>query len=295
MRKLLLATMIAAACGTASAQVGLSGKASYWYSNTEVGQTTTRGIAAEPTSNVAITATEKLGNGITARAVVETSLSGNTLDGTANTQLGDRQGTVGLSHRLGSIDLGRNVHTQFLAVANNDPFAALIGSVAGDVHNLRGLRISNAAFVSVNALPGFSLNIDRSEANAVNNETTVFGASGRVGPVSVAAARFEQGAERSDVIGLNAKLQNTTLFFSHSDNRGVVASKGDLVGVRQQMGAIALKASYGKTNTNVKAWNVGGDYSLSKRTELGLAFRNVDLVAANSDIKQVSVGITHRF
>lgn len=294
MKKLLLATMIAAVCGTAGAQVGLSGKASYWYSSTEVGKTTTKGIAAEPTSNFAITATEKMGNGITARAVVETSLSGNTIDGSGNTQLGDRQGTVGLSHRLGSIDLGRNVHTQFLAVANNDPFAALIGSVAGDVHNLRGLRISNAAFVSVNALPGVSLNIDRSEAGAAA-ETTVFGASGKVGSVSVAAARFEQGAERSDVIGLNAKMQNTTLFYSHSDNRGVIASKGDLVGVRQQMGAIAVKASYGKTNTNLKAWNVGTDYSLSQRTELGLAFRNVDLAANASDIKQVSVGITHRF
>lgn len=294
MKKLLIATMIAAACGSAAAQVTLSGKASYWYSSTEVGKTTTKGIGAEPTSNFAITATEKMGNGLTARAVVETSLTGNNVDGGADTRLGDRQSTVGMVHRLGSIDLGRNVHSQFLAVSNNDAFSTLIGSVAGDVHNLRGLRLGNAAFVAINAVPGMNLTMDRSQAGA-GQEATSYGVNGTLGPVNVSAARFEQGAERSDVLGANAKFADTTVYYSHSDNHGVVANKGDLVGLRHQMGAVAVKASYGKTNTNIKAWNVGTDYSLSKRTEAGIAFRNVDLAANAADIKQISVGITHRF
>ena len=290
MKKLLLATMIAAA-GAANAQVGLSGKASYWYSTTETGAATTRSIAAEPTSNIAITATEKLGMGLTARAVVETSLSGNTVDGGNDTRLGDRQSTVGLVHNLGSLDIGRNVHTQFLAISNNDAFSTLIGSIAGDVHNLRGLRLNNAAFAAFTPMKGVSVNVDRSEAGAAA-EATVAGANVSVGPVSVAVARFEQGAERSDVLAANVKWQNTTLFYSHSDNKGIVNTKGDLVGARQQLGPMAFKASYGKTDKDVKAWNVGADYALSKRTEVGIAYKNVDLLA---DVKQVSVGLTHKF
>jgi len=294
MKKLLLATMIAAACGTASAQVSLSGKASYWYSNTEVGTAKTKSIAAEPTSNVAVTATEKLGMGLTARVAVETSLSGNNVDGSNDTRLGDRQSTVGLAHRLGSVDLGRNVHSQFLAVSNNDAFSTLIGSVAGDVHNLRGLRLSNATFIAVNAIPGVVLNLDRSQAGTAGAEATAMGGSVSMFGLNASVARFEQGAERSDVVGANYKISNTTLFYSHSDNKGAVASKGDLAGVRHQMGALAVKASYGRTDRDVKAWNIGSDYSLSKRTEVGIAFRNVDQVA-QVDIKQVSVGLTHRF
>lgn len=292
MKKAIIAAAIATMTVVAQAQVSISGKISVWEDSTKVGNKRTTSMWNEPTNNIAIGAQEKLGNGITARVTVETSLQGNTMDA-GGTRLGDRQSTVGLASSVGSIDLGRNVHTQFLAIANNDAFSTLYGSVAGDVHNLRGLRFGDATFVSLTPMQGVSVNWDRSQTAAA--EATAMGVSGSVGPVNAALARYEQGNEVSTVIGLNGRLASTTLYYSHSDNKGHIISKGDLVGARHQIGVYAVKGSYGKTDTNVKAYSVGVDYALSKRTEVGVAYRNVDMVATANDVKQIGVGLTHRF
>jgi len=292
MKKVIIAAAVATMSVVAQAQVNISGKISVWEDSTRVGNTRTTSMWHEPTNNVAIGVQEKLGNGITARAVVETSLQGNTIDA-GSTRIGDRQSTVGLASNVGSIDLGRNVHTQFLAIATNDAFSTIYGSVAGDVHNLRGLRFGDATFVSLNAMPGVNVNWERSQTPGF--EATAMGVNGSVGPVNAAVARYEQGNEISTVVGANGKMGNTTLYYSHSENKGVSATKGDLVGARHQIGQYAVKGSYGKTNTSVKAYSVGVDYALSKRTEIGVAYRNVDLVATANDIKQIGVGLTHRF
>jgi len=293
MKKILVAASIAAMSTVATAQVSLSGKISVWGDNTKVGNASSATTMwNEPTNNVAINAQEKLGNGLTARAVVETSLHGNTLDNTG-TRLGDRQATVGLAGKMGSLDLGRNVHSQFLAVANNDAFSTLYGSVAGDVHNLRGLRISDGTFVSVTAIPGLTVSYDRSQTPGL--EATAASVGGSVGPVKAVVARYELNNEVSTVYGLNGKVGSTQLFYSHSDNQGVLNSKGHLVGARHPLGAFIVKGSYGQTDTDVKAYSVGLDYALSKRTEVGVAYRNVDKLAVVHDVKQIGVGLTHRF
>lgn len=292
MKKAILAAVISTMATVASAQVSLSGKVSVWGDNTKVGGKGSTTMWHEPTNNIAVGVQENLGNGLTARATVETSLHGNTYDG-GSTRFGDRQSTVGIASKVGSLDLGRNVHSQFLAIANNDAFSTIYGSVAGDVHNLRGLRFGDGAFVAITAMPGVTATYDKSQTPG--QEAYAASVAASLGPVNGTVARYERDAEQSTVVGANAKLMNTTLYFSHSDNKGVVASKGDLVGVRHQMGHIAVKASYGKTNTNIKAYSVGADYALSKRTEVGVAYRNVDLVATAKDIKQIGVGLTHRF
>lgn len=291
MKKILVATALVATSMVASAQVGLSGKISMWGDNTKTGAVSASAITTEPTSNIAFSGQEKLGNGTTARVVIETSLNGNTIGGTG-TQLGDRQSTVGLSSKLGSVDLGRSVHSQFLAVTNNDAFGTLYGSVAGDVHNLRGLRLNNATFVTANL--GSKLSLSHNHSQDAGGATS-YGAEGAVGSVKASVARYEQGSERSDVIGARATFGATTVFYSHSDNRGVVANKGDLIGLAHRAGVVTLKASYGKTDTAIKAYALGADYAMSKRTEVGVAYRNVDQVAAASDVKQIGVGLTHRF
>lgn len=296
MKKVVLAAVLAIASLGAQAQVTISGKVSEWVDSNKVGSTKTTSIATEPTSNIAIGVNENLGGGLSARAVIETSLSGNTISGTG-TQLGDRQSTVGLAHKLGSVDLGRNVHSQFLAVSNNDAFGTLYGSVAGDVHNLRGLRFSNGAFTSVSVVPGVTATYDRQQ-QAAGNDASAYSLSAKVLGVGATVARYEQGVEKSTVVGANAKFGSTTVFYSHSDNKSATAGetkKGDLVGLAQKMGVITAKASYGKTNTDVKAYNVGLDYALSKRTDVGVAYRVVDLAGSTADIKQLGLGLTHRF
>ena len=297
MKKITLAAILAFVSLGASAQVALTGKVSQWMDNTKTGATSAQGMTAEPTSNIAFAITEDLGGGLKARGVVETSLSGNSITGTG-TQLGDRQSTVGLASRFGSIDLGRNVHSQFLAIANNDPFNTLYGSVAGDVHNLRGLRFSNGAFVATNFGP-VNATWDRSNNAPGTADSTAYSLGASIAGVSATVAQYQQGAaEKSTVVGLGAKAGATSVFYSHSDNKSATAGetkKGDLFGVSQAFGPVTAKASYGKTNTDVKAYNVGLDYALSKRTEVGVAYRNVDVAGTTADIKQIGVGLTHRF
>lgn len=298
MKKIAIAAALAVTSLVASAQVTVSGKVSQWVDSTSTGGNKVTAMPLEPTSNIGFTAREDLGNGLSARAVVETSLRGNSVDGSNNTQLGDRQSTVGLANRLGSVDLGRNVHSQFLAVSNNDPFNTLYGSVAGDVHNLRGLRFSNGTFISVSPIAGMTATYDRSNNAPGQADATAASVSGRLAMINATAAVYESGAEKSTVVGANTKFGNTTVSYVHSDNQSLTVGetkKGDLVGVAHKIGAYTAKASYGRTNTEVKAYNLGVDYALSKRTEVGVAYRNVNLAGTSQDIKQIGAGLTLRF
>jgi predicted porin len=294
MKKIAIATVLVASSIAASAQVSVGGKISQWADSTSTGGNKVTAMPMDPTSNFAITASEDLGKGLRARVAVETSLSGNTITGTG-TQLGDRQSTVGLVNKLGSVDFGRNVHSQFLAVTSNDPFGTLYGSVAGDVHNLRGLRFSNGTFISVKPIPGLTATLDRSNNAPGQEDQSAASVSGRLGMLNATVAVYESGSEKSTVVGANTKLGNTTVSYVHSDNKSQLVGetkKGDLIGVAHKMGAYTAKASYGRTNTEVKAYNIGVDYAFSKRTEVGVAYRNVD---STTDVKQMGIGLTHRF
>jgi predicted porin len=300
MKKFTIAAIVALASVAASAQVTISGKYSIWGDSTKTGTARTGTMVTDPTSNITIGVKEDLGGGLSARAVVETTLgTTNSVDGTSNTQLGDRQSTVGLASKYGSIDLGRNVHSEFLAIANNDSFSALYGSIAGDVHNLRGLRFSNGMFAATNFGP-VNATFDRSNNGAGVEDVSSASLGAALGPVNAVVANYTNatGTEKSTVVGANAKLGNTGVFYSHSDNHSATAGetkKGDLVGVSQGFGPYTAKASYGRTNTEVKAYNVGIDYAMSKRTAVGVAYRVVDLAGTTTDIKQLGVGLTHRF
>lgn len=289
MKKIVLAAVLATASLAASAQVTLSGKVSEWVDNTKVGSAKSTSMVTEPTSNFAIGARETLGKDLVARAVVETSLSGNTIDG-SGTKLGDRQMTVGFANKLGSVDLGRNVHSHFLAVTSNDAFGTLYGSVAGDVHNLRGLRMGDAVFVTVKPVKNLALSYDRAQDGA-----EAFGANSSAMGFNVSFARFQNGNETSNVVALNRKFGKTTAFYSHSDDKGLVNSKGDLVGATHRMGQVTVKASYGRTDRDLTAYALGADYHLSKRTEIGVAVKNVDRVGTSGDVQTVGLGFTHRF
>ena len=289
-----MATLLMGLVNIASAQVTLSGKVSAFADNSKVGtaESTTQ-LVTEPTSNFAISVNEKLGDGLTARATVETSLRGNTFGG-SETRLGDRQGTVGIANKFGSVDLGRNVHSHFLAITTNDVFGTLYGSVAGDVHNLRSLRLGDAVFVSVSPVKGATLVYEKT-LNGPAADATVVAASGSFMNVNGTVARFEQAGEKSTVFGLNTKLAGTTLSYVHSDDQGLAKSKGDSIGASHRFGNVTAKASYGKTNTDVKAFAVGADYHLSKRTALNLAYRDVDAAGTARDVKGFGVGVTHHF
>ena len=293
MKKIVMATLLATSLVAAHAQVAVSGKIGEWIDSSKVGTSRSTSVLTEATSNVTVTANEKLNNGLTARVVVDTSLSGNTISGNG-TQIGDRQSTVGIVSKFGSIDVGRNVHSQFLAVTNNDAFGTLYGSVAGDIHNLRGLRFSNGAFVTVNPYKNVTVSYDRAQTVA-GTDALAYGVSGTINGVATTVARFEQGIETSTVIAANYKLGNTQVFASRSEDKGLANSTGKLFGAKYNMGNISYKASYGTASSNVTAYALGADYALSKRTEVGVSYRSVNRTGSSQDVTQYGVGLTHRF
>ena len=293
MKKSIIAIALVAITGMASAQVTLSGKVSQFIDRSEVGATTITNSLTEPTSNVAFSVKENLGAGMSARAVVETSLNGNTFGG-SDTRLGDRQATVGIANKWVGVDLGRNVHSHFLAITSNDAFGTLYGSVAGDIHNLRNLRIGDAVFVTANLAKNIGVAVERTQA-AVGPEVSVYAGSAEFGGIQTNVARWESGNEKSTVVGARTKMGSTALSYSYSDDQGLRNSVGHLVGASQNFGNMTAKASWGKTDRDVKAWAVGADYHFSKRTDLTVAYRNVDSTGAASDVSAWGVGLTHRF
>lgn len=293
MKKLIITAALLATTALASAQTTVYGRMNATVDNTKTGGTTVNSIVND-ISHIGFSVKEDLGGGLSARAVIETSIGSQDPVNSPVTQLGDRQSTVGLAAKFGSVDMGRNVHGVFTTLGAGDSFNALYGSIAGDVHNLRGLRLSNGVFARVTALPGVTLGADRTYT-ATGQEATVYSAGTKIGVANLGVAQFEQGAEKSTVASANATFGNTGVFYSFSDNKGVDAYRGNLVGVSQKMGAYTLKAGYGKTNNDVKAYNVGAEYALSKRTDLLVSYRNVDKSGTTADIKQVGVGVTHRF
>lgn len=293
MKKILVTAALLATTALASAQTTVYGRMNATVDSTKTGATTVDSIVND-ISHIGFRVQENLGGGLSARAVIETGINSQDPTGSADTQLGNRQSTVGLASKAGSLDLGRNVHGVFTTLASGDSFNALYGSIAGDVHDLRGLRLSNGAFARVTALPGVTLGADRTHT-AAGSEATVYSAGARIGVINAGVAQFEQGAEKSIVASANAAFGATTVFYSHSDNQGAVVSKGNLVGVSQKIGAYTVKAGYGKTNTNVEAYNVGAEYALSRRTNLLISYRDVNKAGSVNDIRQVGVGVTHRF
>ena len=295
MKKVLLALTLAVA-GVASAQVGIYGRVGTYLDNTKTGTSTVQGMAND-LSHFGIRATEDLGGGLKARATYETYIQANSPE-TSTTAFGDRQSTVGIAHKMGSVDLGRSVHTHFLAISNNDPFGTLIGSSAADVHNLRGLRLSNAAFTSVN-LGNVTASFDRS-TGAVGTAADPYAASlvAAVGPAVLTYARYEAGAETSDVLAARAKFGATTVYGIASDNKGVTANtnRGQLVGASHNLGGpVTVKASYGRVENGIKSYNVGAEYAFSKRTYAQVLYRTVEGTSAATDIKQVAGGLVVQF
>ena len=77
MKKIALATLLAATTLVATAQVSLNGKISTFVDNTKTSATSKTTLATDPTSNITVSATETIGGGLKARVVLDTSLKAN--------------------------------------------------------------------------------------------------------------------------------------------------------------------------------------------------------------------------
>jgi predicted porin len=295
MKNTILATVLVLATTAASAQVTVSGKIGEYIDNTKTGSTTVNSMVAEPTSNIKFSASETLDAGLTASVVVDTRLFAND-PRSASTQLGDRQSTVGLSNKFGSVELGRNTHGVWNTIASTDVFSAFYGTTVEDIHNAQGKRFSNATFITVTPLK----NVNGSYARDTVTEATTYSVGGSFGPVTATYARYELGTTKSDVFGAKGELLGTRLGLLYStDTVAGVTTTGTSIGAAYKTASpVTLKATYG-TRTGgtgtVNAYNVGAEYAFSKRTLAQVVYRNVNKPGINADIKEYGIGMVHSF
>ena len=301
MKNTILATMLALAATAASAQVSVYGRVSEFADSTKTGTTTVKSLVND-SSRIGFKAEEKLGTGLTARVVVETSIAADDPKTGASTQLGDRQSTVGLASRFGSVDLGRKEHSGYITMKNADPFGGgNYATINSDINNDRSKRIGDGAFVATNVGP-VNVSYDRSMyTNPATAEATSWSLGGKIGPVTTAVARFASGADHTNVVTVGAQVAGLTLSTIQSkDKAGAVETKGQLYGVTAPLNnTVSVKGSYGiKTGLaagDVKAYNLGVAYAFSKRTNVSVAYRNVDAGGTANDVKQVGLGLSHNF
>jgi len=300
MKKLAIATVLAVASIASQAQVTIYGQVNEFVDSTKTGSTTVKGLVSD-SSRIGFKVSEQVSNGLTVRSTIETSLIAN--DPTAGTtQLGNRQSTVGLESKFGSVDMGRAFHGTFKTIAGADPFDAFYGTIATDVHNARGLRMSNATFVNVAPIAGVSVSLDKGVGNGVDGTPNNATVSGAVSGVNLTASRYSNTAlnATSNLVGAtsNVQLLGATVYVSHSRNvDNGVAVTGDMIGIAKPLSgtAITVKSSIGRTSNGIHAYNVGAQYALSKRTSVEATYRNVNASGTANDVTQLGFGLRHAF
>jgi predicted porin len=302
MKKIVLATVLAVSAFAASAQVTVYGRIATFVDSTKTGSTEVNSLVND-SSRIGFKAEENLSGGLSARVVVETTVAADDPKAGASTQLGDRQSTIGLGSKFGSIDLGRKEHSQYIAIKGADPFAgATYASVSPDVINIRDKRIGDGVFLATTVGP-VNAAYDRSMySNPTTVDATAWSLGGTVGPVTAGIARFETGNDYTNMVTVSGQVAGVTLSTIQSEDKtGTVETKGQLYGVSVPVPgtAVTAKASYGiKTGLktgDVKAYNLGVNYAFSKRTSVMVAYRNVDTNGTASDVKQYGVGLVHSF
>jgi predicted porin len=298
----IMAALAFAATASLAQDVTVYGRIATFADSTKTGSATVTSLVND-SSRFGIKVGENLGNGLSARVVIETTISADDPKAGAATQLGDRQATVGLAHKFGSIDLGRKEHSEYITMKNADPFVgATYASVSPDVVNIRDKRIGDGVFLATTAGP-VTATYDRSMYTSPTAiEATSWSVGGTYGPVTAAVARFAAANDYTNVLTVSGQVAGVTLSTIQSEDKtGSAITKGRLYGATVPVPgtALSVKGSYGtKTGvaaSEVKAYNVGVNYALSKRTNVLVAYRNVDAVGATNDVKQYGVGLVHAF
>jgi predicted porin len=301
MKKLAIATVIALASATASAQVSVYGKMRVYSESYKLGTASDVTQVTDSDSRFGIKAVEDLGKGLKANVVVETSVVADAPNTGAATQLGNRQSTVGLSHSLGSVDLGRAKHAIGRALDSYDVFGNAAFSSTTVVNASQGQRLSNATMITANVINGVSVSYQRGESEVIGTPNVNAGSLdiNYAGVQATLATYDNQTNSTSNLAAVKYTFAptGTTVSGIYSDNNVAgVKTTGKTVGVAQTVSKtpFTVLASYG-TNELVKATNVGVNYALSKNTSLLARYIKEDNAVNTKDLQRIAFGMEMNF
>ena len=301
MKKIAIAAALAFAATTSFADATVYGKVRVFDESYKLGAAGGITQLTDSDSRIGFKAVENLSNGLKANVVIETSVVADTPNTGAATQLGNRQSTLGLSHALGSVDLGRAKHAIGRALDNYDAFGNAAFSSTTGVNASQGQRLSNATMFTANIINGVSVSYQRGESEVAGTPAVTAG-SVDVSFAGVQATLATYDNQTNSTSNLAAAkytfaLTGTTVSAIYSDNNVAgVKTKGKSVGVAQPVAKspVTVLASYGE-NDLVKATNIGANYALSKNTSLQARYIKEDNVVNAKDLRRVAVGMEMNF
>ena len=342
MKKLHVALAIAGALvGTAHAQstadiygivdMGFVRETGDVGTSTAVGNKLTSG--AQSGTRLGFKGTEDLGGGLKALFVLETGIAADKGGfNQANTAFA-RQSFIGLQNDLGTLSLGRQYTSYFLALNQTaDPFAS---GLAGNAQNLmmpfttieadRGLRMNNALKYATPLSSQFTGEIAYGFGENATNSSTDRVITGSVGysakELNVRLAHYRKNSTpgtssvSSTMLAANYDFGAAKAFAAYADNDWAAQGKSRnyLIGAIVPFGAYNFIASYIKADgrganaaKDADQYGVGVTYSLSKRTNLYAAYGYIDnsggavyTVGNNSEPgtgnKAFNLGVRHMF
>jgi len=271
MKKLAIFALSIGLMGFAQADVSVYGMARVYEESSTVGTAASVTSLTNDKSRIGFKASDAIGNGLTAFAVVETNVG---VDAPAASTLGDRTALVGLTHQLGSIGFGRDKTALTKSLDSFDAMGGdLFGSSAAAIHSYQGTRLSNTAFVSATLVQGLTGKVELANSEVAGTPNPqVYSLVYSTGPISATYARFDNGTTSvSDAVGAKFEIAKTgtTVFGLYSDNKVAnVTSQGKSMGVTQTVTpTLSAMASYGE-NGGLKAYNLGANYALGKNTKV---------------------------
>lgn len=278
MKKVILATALVALFGTAQADVTLGGKMRYDITKAE-GSAQTSGVSA---SEINVVATEELGGGLKATAVVGIDGAGRseTVDGTdAYLTIGGGFGTV----KAGQVEAANGIIGRAYAGA---PVIGADGSVLAAKGNIDTIGYTTPS------IGGLTFGVSGSRAvDATTARSYTLSASGTVGPVD-AGVDYNETSKR---VRASAKVTVSGLTVGagwSGRETGVADSRA--IGVSMPLGPLTVGAT--RSMGNGTANEVGASYALSKRTSVQFAYKDVveNSTAANN-VSTARVRLQHTF
>lgn len=302
MKKIAIMSVLALASSASFADATVYGKLRVFEESYTLGTAKSVTQLTDSDSRIGFKAVENLGNGLKANAVIETSVVADSPNTGADTQLGNRQATVGISHAgLGSVDLGRAKHAIGRALDNYDVFGNAAFSSTTVVNASQGQRLSNASMITANIVNGVSVSYQRGQSELATTPSITAGSVdvSFAGVQATYATYDNQTNSTSNLYAAKytfAPTGTTVSAIKSNNNVAGVKTTGNSVGVAQPVGKspVTVLASYG-SNQLVKATNVGVNYALSKNTSLQARYIKEDNVVNSKDLQRVAFGMEMNF
>lgn len=246
--------------------------------------------------------TEDLGGGLKGLFVLETGVSADRGGFNQGNLAFGRQSFVGLQGNFGTVTVGRQYTSYFLALNQvADPFAS---GLAGNAQNLmlppsyaegdRAIRMNNTIKYASPIIAGFSGEAAYGFGEVAGNQGANRVVSGSIGydmkPVAIRLAHYRKNNDddtnriSSTMLAANWDFTVAKLFAAYADNDWFdVKSRDYLLGVSVPYGPHTFIASYIRkdgrgafSSSDAEQAGIGYLYKLSKRTNLYAAYGRID-------------------